>query len=114
MMAYDSIPMEAGMDSTTNTNTGTGTAGAHPVIPHDGDVNDVTIDDAFMDRVLDIVRAIQSDDIMSTYAASVEHPDEYRVASIADGLMVSWYEDEGDRPTLAEAVKTAVYLATAG
>ena len=61
-----------------------------------------------VEQIIEVVEAIRHDDVKRMAQAKRESPEVYRIASIADGYMVSWYDDEGDRPSMKEAVLKAI------
>lgn len=69
----------------------------------DDDLNGMNVED-----VIALVEAIRHDDVDTIIEASRDTPDLYRVACIADGYMVGWYDDESERPSLKKAVLKAI------
>ena len=67
-----------------------------------------------VEHVIEVVEAIRHDDVKAMARAKRDDPESYRIASIADGYMVSWYDDEGDRPSMKEAVLKAISDNAAG
>ncbi len=50
-----------------------------------------------VEQIIEVVEAIRHDDVKRMAQAKRETPEVYRIASIADGYMVSWYDDEGEQ-----------------
>lgn len=67
-----------------------------------------------VEQVIEVIEAIRHDDVKRMARFKRETPEVYRIASIADGYMVSWYDDEEDRPSMKEAVLKAIRDDSAG